>query len=78
MVLVNPAEIKALLVYPQRNGRSRTWILKRQQREWNVIYYSCLSHKNYSFSKLFFVPSSSLPFYRTVGTEKATTTMGRK
>lgn len=53
MILVKPIKIKALLIYPQRYGRSRASILKTQERrrgeeeqkKWNIIYYSCLSSK---------------------------------
>lgn len=62
MILVKPIKIKPLFIYSQRNGRSRAGILhsttrwKRKKR--NIIYYSCLSSKNYSpFTNFFF------PFY---------------
>lgn len=39
MVLVKPIKIKALIVYPQRNGRSRSGILRKEKCK--IIYYSC-------------------------------------
>lgn len=51
MVLVEPIKIKALLVHPQRNGRSGAGILQQAHEEWrkiwNVIYYSCFGSENY-------------------------------